>query len=102
MATQAYMVLVHDDGRPTEVILPDGRIGFLVPRASDEGKDVFYGSPEVHRAVFRQMADGKEMYVLAGLTPEEARKELTDPNSDLHQYGAEGWTLVERTTVTFW
>jgi hypothetical protein len=102
MATQAYMVLVHDDGRPTEVILPDGRAGLLFPRASDEGKDVFYGKPEVHRGVFRQMADGTETYVLAGCTIEEARKELTDPNSDFHQYGAEGWNLVERVTVTFW
>lgn len=99
---QAYMVIVHDDGKPTEVILPDGRIGLLFPRASDEGKDVFYGKPEVHRAVFRQMADGKEMYVLAGCTIEEARKELAKVTGDFNQYGAEGWTLVERTTVTFW
>lgn len=102
MASQAYMVIVHDDGRPTEVILPDGRIGVLFPRASDEGEDIFYGKPQVGEAVFRQMADGKERCVIHGLTIEEARKELTDPNGDLHQYGAEGWELVERTTVTFW
>ena len=102
MASQAYMVIVHDDGRPTEVILPDGRIGVLFPRASDEGENIFYGKPQVGEAVFRQMADGKERCVIHGLTTEEARKELTDPDSNLHEYGAEGWKRVERTTVTFW
>ena len=102
MASQAYMVIVHDDGRPTEVILPDGRIGVLFPRASDEGKDIFYGAPGIGKGVFRQMASGKERYVVAGCTTEQARKELTDPNGNLHEYGAEGWELVERTTVTFW
>lgn len=102
MASQAYMVIVHDDGRPTEVILPDGRIGVLFPRASDEGEDIFYGKPHVGEAVFRQMADGKEKYVVAGYTTELARKELTDPDCNLHEYGAESWELVERTTVTFW
>jgi hypothetical protein len=96
------MVIVHDDGRPTEVILPDGRIGLLFPRASDEGEGIFYGKPEVDRGVFRQMADSTWKYVVAGHTIEEARRELTDPNSPLHQYGAESWELVERTTVTFW
>ena len=102
MASQAYMVIVHDDGRPTEVILPDGRIGLLYPRADDNGENMFYGAPEIGKGVFRKFADNSESYVIAGVTPKEARKELTDPDSNLHEYGAEGWDLVERTTVTFW
>lgn len=102
MATQAYMVLVHDDGRPTEVILPDGRVGLLYPRADDNGENMFYGAPEISKGVFRKTPDNRESFVLGGVTPEEARKELTDPNSDLHQYGAASWELVERVTVTFW
>jgi hypothetical protein len=102
MASQAYMVIVHDDGRPTEVILPDGRMGLLFPRADDNGENMFYGAPEIGKGVFRKTPDNRESFVLAGVTPEEARKELTDPNGDLHQYGAGSWELVERTTVTFW
>ena len=103
MASQAYMVIVHDDGHPTQVILPDGRIGVLFPRASDEGMDIFYGEPEIGAdAVFHKTADGKERFIFGGFTVEEARKELTNPDSNLHQPGAEGWELVERTTVTFW
>ena len=114
MASQAYMVIVHDDGRPTEVILPDGRIGLLYPRADDNGENMFYGAPEIGKGVFRKFADNSESFVIAaaalgavtgavaGVTPKEARKELTDPDSNLHEYGAEGWDLVERTTVTFW
>jgi hypothetical protein len=29
--TTTYLVVVHSDGRPTQVILPDGRMALLVP-----------------------------------------------------------------------
>jgi len=99
---QAYMIIVHDDGKPTEVVLPDGRIGVLFPRSSDEGERIFYGKPEVHRGVFRRTPDGGEHYLFAGFTLDEARERLTGPDSDFYQYNAESWELVERTTVTFW
>ena len=31
--TVSYLVMVHSDGRPTEVILPDGRMAILVPHS---------------------------------------------------------------------
>lgn len=30
--TTTYLVMVHSDGRPTEVLLPDGRMALLVPQ----------------------------------------------------------------------
>lgn len=30
-STTTYLVMVHDDGSPTEVLLPDGRLALLVP-----------------------------------------------------------------------
>ena len=31
--TTTYLVMVHSDGRPAEVILPDGRLALLVPES---------------------------------------------------------------------
>ena len=31
--TTTYLVMVHSDGRPTEVLLPDGRMALLVPES---------------------------------------------------------------------
>jgi hypothetical protein len=33
VTTTTYLVMVHSDGRPTEVLLPDGRLALLVPEA---------------------------------------------------------------------
>ena len=30
--TTTYLVMVHSDGRPTQVLLPDGRMAILVPQ----------------------------------------------------------------------
>ena len=29
--TTTYLVMVHSDGRPAEVLLPDGRMALLIP-----------------------------------------------------------------------
>ena len=29
--TTTYLVMVHSDGRPADVLLPDGRMAFLIP-----------------------------------------------------------------------
>lgn len=101
MASTAYMVIVHDDGRPTEVVTPDSQMGVLFPRAGDEGA-LFYGKPEVNRAVFRQHDDGTLTFIIGGMTVEDAR-ELGLANGSLAcEPGCEDWILVERVTVTFW
>lgn len=102
MATKGYMVMTHDDGRPTEVITPDGRIGLLFPRADDDGKSIFYGHPEVNKGVFRVHPDGKQDFILGGISVDEIRKLLADDKSTLFQPGSDDWELVEQTTVTFW
>lgn len=102
MATRAFMVMAHDDGRPTEVITPDGRIGLLFPRPSDDGEGIFYGRPEVSKAVFRIHPDGKEEFIIGGLSVEDVRKEIFSKNSYGYRPGCEDWELVERLTVTFY
>ena len=92
MAATAYMVIVHDDGRPTEVVTPDSQMGVLFPRAGDDG-DLFYGKPEVLKAVFRKHEDGKMTFLVGGMSVEEVRN---------WQPGSEDWVLEERVTVTFW
>ena len=102
MAVKAYMVMTHDDGKPTEVITPDGRLGLLFPRAEDDGKEIFYGHPEVNKAVFRVHPDGKETFIVGGMTVDEVRRLMADDKSTLFQPGSEDWEIVEQTTVTFW
>ena len=101
MASTAYMVIVHDDGRPTEVVTPDSQMGVLFPRSSDEG-DLFNGKPEVNKAVFRQHEDGKLTFIIGGMTVEEVRDQLLANGSLNWEPGCEDWVLVERVTVTFW
>ena len=101
MASTAYMVIVHDDGRPTEVVTPDSQMGVLFPRASDEGT-LFYGKPEVNRAVFRQHDDGTLTFVVGGMTVEEVRREILGKGGFNWEPGCEDWVLVERVTVTLW
>ena len=101
MASTAYMVIVHDDGRPTEVVTPDSQMGVLFPRASDEG-DLYYGKPEVNKAVFRQHEDGKLTFIIGGMTVKDVREQLLANGSLSWEPGCEDWVLVERVTVTLW
>ena len=101
MASTAYMVIVHDDGRPTEVVTPDSQMGVLFPRASDDG-DLYYGVPEINKAVFRQHEDGKLTFIIGGMTVEEVRRELFSKDSFSWKPGCEDWALEERVTVTLW
>lgn len=101
MASTAYMVIVHDDGRPTEVVTPDSQMGVLFPRASDEG-DLFYGAPEVNKAVFRQHEDGKLTFIIGGMTVKDVREQMLANGSLSWEPGCEDWVLVERVTVTLW
>ncbi len=96
MASQSFLVIVHDDGRPTEVMLPDGRLGVLFPRSSDDSDHIFYGMPVIGGAVFHRMENGSEDFIFRDVSLDEARKELLYRKEDI-----EGWDLVERTTVTF-
>ena len=101
MASTAYMVIVHDDGRPTEVVTPDSQMGVLFPRASDDG-DLYYEKPEVSKAVFRKHEDGKLTFIIGGMTVEEVRRELFSKDSFSWKPGCEDWALEERVTVTLW
>ena len=101
MAATAYMVIVHDDGRPTEVVTPDSQMGVLFPRASDEG-DLFYGAPEVNKAVFRQHDDGTLTFVIGGMSVKDVREQMLANGSLSWEPGCEDWVLVERVTVTLW
>jgi len=101
MATTAYLVLVHDDGRPTEVVTPDSRLGVLFPRESDIGTGVFYGAPEINKAVFRRHENGDETFIIGGMSPEDVREQMLANGSLNWEPGCEDWVLVERVTVTF-
>ena len=101
MASTAYMVIVHDDGRPTEVVTPDSQMGVLFPRAGDDG-DLFYGKPEVLKAVFRKHEDGKLTFVVGGMSVEQVRDQMLANGSLSWEPGCEDWVLVERVTVTLW
>jgi len=103
VTSTTYLVIDHDDGRPTEVVTPQG-VGVLFPRASDDSGDIFYGHPEVAgRAVFRRLPCGKEVYITAGMSVEEVQREIVNPSSPFFSpEDPEGSMLVERVTVTFW
>jgi len=103
VASTNYLVIVHDDGRPTEVLTQQG-LGVLFPRASDDSGDIFYGHPEVKgSAVFRRLPCGKEVYITAGMSLEEVQREIVNPSSPFFSpEDPEGSMLVERVTVTFW
>ena len=103
MASTNYLVIVHDDGRPTEVMTQQG-LGILFPRASDDSGDIFYGHPEVKgSAVFRRLPCGKEVYITVGMSVEEVQREIVNPSSPFFSpEDPEGSMLVERVTVTFW
>lgn len=103
MASTSYLVIVHDDGRPTEVVTPQG-VGVLFPRSSDEGGDVFYGQPDVGGpSIFRRLPSGKEVYITSGMSVEEVQREVSNPASPFYSSeDPEGQMLVERITVTFW
>jgi len=103
VASTNYLVIVHDDGRPTEVLTQQG-LGVLFPRASDDSGDIFYGHPEVKgSAVFRRLPCGKEVYITAGMSLEEVQREIVNPSSPFFSpEDPEGSMLVERITVTFW
>jgi|LauGreDrversion2_6_1035139.scaffolds.fasta_scaffold77075_2 hypothetical protein len=102
MAAKGYMVMTYDDGRPTEVITPDGRLGLLFPRAEDDGVEIFYGHPELNKAIFRVHPDGKETFIVGGMTVDEVRDQVIANGSLNWEPGCEDWELVERVTVTFW
>jgi len=102
MGAKSYLIIVHDDGKPVEVLTQDGKLGILFPRASDDGEDMFYGEPSVNKAVFRVMPDGKEKFLIGGMTADEVRKEILSKDSHNYVPGCEDWDLVERNTVTFW
>lgn len=99
---KTYIVIAHEDGFPTQVMTPDGQTGILFPRASDDGKNIFFGLPEVKKAVFRRMPDGKEEFIIGGMTVEEVRDQIYSKEGFNWKPGCEDWDLVERMTVTFW
>ena len=101
MASTAYMVIVHDDGRPTEVVTPDSQMGVLFPRASDDG-DLYYGKPEINKAGFRQHEDGKLTFIIGGMSVKDVREQMLANGSLSWEPGCEDWVLVERVTVTLW
>jgi len=101
MASTAYMIIVHDDGRPSEVVTPDSQLGVLFPRASDEG-DLFYRAPEINKEVFRQHEDGKLTFIVGGMTVDAVRDQILANGSLNWEPGCEDWKLVEQATVTFW
>jgi hypothetical protein len=46
-STTTYLVMVHDDGSPIDVLLPDGRMAILLPDTSLDAlrsSDVFVGT----------------------------------------------------------
>ena len=87
---KTYIVIAHEDGFPTQVMTPDGQTGLL------------FGLPEVKRAVFRRMPDGKEEFIIGGMTVEEVREQIYSKEGFNWEPGCEDWDLVERMTVTFW
>lgn len=101
MGATAYMLIVHDDGRPAEVVTPDSQLGVLFPRSSDD-EDLYYGKPEVLKAVFRQHEDGKLTFIIGGMSVNEVRDQILANGSLNWEPGCEDWVLVERVTVTFW
>lgn len=53
--TTTYMVMVHSDGSPTQVILPDGRMAILLPE-----RDLYpCNEARTFTGIVRKLRDGK-------------------------------------------
>ena len=87
-------MVVHEDGKPPDVIFPDGRVGAL--RVTSFGPDGTTVGVDEGIAVFRRLPGGTLVHVVSGLPLDEAATVLTGNSQSWN------WELVELPTLTFW